>query len=113
VRIRYVLALMVAGLLMAAGVANAQTTTEPLSDYTSTTPTATTPTATSESAPANQKATPTASVAPSVASQPAGTAPSALAFTGAEPLLIIVLGLGLAGGAVTLLLRDRRRTEGR
>jgi LPXTG-motif cell wall-anchored protein len=45
-----------------------------------------------------------------VAAQPAGTAPSTLAFTGADPLLLIVLGLGLAGGTAALLMRDRRRS---
>jgi hypothetical protein len=109
VRIRTVLALMVAGLLFATGVAAAQdTTTEPLSDYTTTTPTVTTP---AESAPAAEDDE--SDVAPSVASQPAANAPSQLAFTGAEPLLLIALGLGLAGGACVLLLRDRRRTGGR
>jgi hypothetical protein len=120
VRIRFVLALMVAGLLFAAGIASAQdTTTTPLSDYTTTTPTVTTPkttttttttthTTTSQSSPSvagnEQNGT-----APTVAAQPAGSAPSNLAFTGAEPLLLILLGLGLAGGTGVLLVRERRR----
>jgi LPXTG-motif cell wall-anchored protein len=101
---------MVAGLLCAAGVASAQNTTttdESLSGYTNTT--------TAESAPAKPAPSPsgeeTTSVAPSVAAQPAGTAPSKLAFTGAEPLLLIVLGLALAGGTATFLVRDRRRSQ--
>jgi carbohydrate-binding DOMON domain-containing protein len=106
VRIRFALALMVAGLLCAAGVASAQnTTTEPLSGYTNTT---TSQSTTTESAPSTDEAT---SVAPSVAAQPAGSAPAKLAFTGAEPLLLIVLGLALAGGTATFLVRDRRRSQ--
>jgi hypothetical protein len=116
VRIRFALALMIAGLLLAAGIASAQsttpTTTQPLSDYTSTTPTVTTPkTQTTAPQPAVQ-GTSGSGVTPSVAAQPAGTAPSTLAFTGADPLLLIVLGLGLAGGTAALLVRDRRRTTG-
>jgi hypothetical protein len=105
-RIRFILALMVAGILFAAGIASAQeTTTEPLSGYTNTTPTVTTKGTTTQEAPAEPEST----VTPSVAAQPAGSAPSQLAFTGAEPLLLIVLGLGLAGGTGALLVRDRRR----
>jgi hypothetical protein len=111
VRIRFIVALMVAGVLSAVGVASAQnTTTEPLSGYTNTTPTATTPTTTpTETTPSTQGES-QSSVAPSVAAQPAGAAPSQLAFTGAEPLLLIALGLGIAGGTGALLLRDRRRS---
>jgi hypothetical protein len=125
VRIRFVLALMVAGLLCAAGMASAQTTTTntTTSDYTSTVPTttATTPktttsqgttTSAAPSAPATQGQS-QGSVAPTVAAQPAGSAPSSLAFTGAEPLLLIIAGLGLAGGTATLLVRDRRRSQDR
>jgi hypothetical protein len=115
VRIRFALALMVAGLLCAAGVASAQdTTTEPLSGYTNTTqstvtqPQTTTSEGQSEPATAGQEES---SVAPSVAAQPAGTAPESLAFTGAEPLLLIALGLALAGGTATFLVRDRRRSQ--
>jgi hypothetical protein len=128
VRIRFVLALMVAGLLCAVGIASAQTTTDTTtSGYTSTVPTtpagtttsgytAPTPTATNQGSP-----TPTAttqgqtqsSVTPNVAAQPAGSAPSSLAFTGAEPLLLILVGLGLAGGTAALLVRDRRRSQDR
>jgi hypothetical protein len=117
VRIRFALALMVAGLLCAAGVASAQdtntTATDPVSGYTNTTTqqaTTPTPTQTTESAPAAQGEEGT-SVAPSVAAQPAGTAPQSLAFTGAEPLVLIVLGLALAGGTATFLVRDRRRSQ--
>jgi len=119
VRIRFALALMVAGLLCAAGVASAQdtntTATDPTSGYTNTstqqaTTTTTTPTQTTESAPAAQGEEGT-SVAPSVAAQPAGTAPQSLAFTGAEPLLLIVLGLAVAGGTATFIVRDRRRSQ--
>jgi hypothetical protein len=125
VRIRFILALMAAGILCAAGVASAQTTTntDTLSDYTSTstTPTATIEqpkttsgqgTTTSAPAPATQGQS-QSSVAPTVAAQPAGSAPSTLAFTGAEPLLLIIAGLALAGGTATLLVRDRRRSEDR
>jgi hypothetical protein len=116
VRIRFALALMVAGLLCAAGVASAQdtTTNESLSGYTNTTQsTVTQPeTTTSEgqSVPATEGQE-ESSVAPSVAAQPAGSAPSSLAFTGAEPLLLIALGLALAGGTATFLVRDRRRSQ--
>jgi LPXTG-motif cell wall-anchored protein len=111
VRIRFVLALMIAGLLCAAGVASAQTTTtEPLSGYTNTTPTTTTQTTTQGVAPATEGQS---EVAPSVAAQPAGNAPSRLAFTGAQPLVLIIAGLALAGGTATLLVRDRRRSQDR
>jgi hypothetical protein len=115
VRIRFALALMVAGLLCAAGVASAQSTnttaTDPTSGYTNTTTQqSTTPAQTTESAPAAQGEEGT-SVAPSVAAQPAGTAPQSLAFTGAEPLLLLALGLALAGGTATFLVRDRRRSQ--
>jgi LPXTG-motif cell wall-anchored protein len=117
VRIRFVLALMVAGLLCAAGVASAQqTTTEPLSDYTTSTPTTTTKTTTGQGTTTTKPATQgqsQSSVAPTVAAQPAGSAPSTLAFTGAEPLLLIIAGLALAGGTAALLVRDRRRSEDR
>jgi carbohydrate-binding DOMON domain-containing protein len=117
VRFRFALALMVAGMLFAAGIASAQsTTTEPLSGYTNTTPTETTPTTeTNETAPTKTTGTTTdaTSVAPSVAAQPAGTAPDSLAFTGGEPLLLIVLGLAIAGGTATFLVRDRRRSQNR
>jgi hypothetical protein len=114
VRFRFALALMVAGLLCAAGVASAQnTTTDPsLSGYTNTSTTQSTvtqPETTSKPAPA--PAGQEESVAPSVAAQPAGSAPEQLAFTGAEPLLLIVLGLALAGGTATFLVRDRRRSQ--
>jgi hypothetical protein len=113
VRFRLALALMVAGLLCAAGVASAQdTSTEPLSSYTNTTPAATTPKKTpkAENKPstAGQEES---SVAPTVAAQPAGEAPSNLAFTGGEPLLLIALGLAVAGGTATFLVRDRRRSQ--
>jgi hypothetical protein len=107
VRFRFALAVMVAGMLFAAGIASAQsTTTEPLSGYTNTTTTkteTTAPTQTTAPAAAGQEAD---SVAPSVAAQ---SAPSSLAFTGGEPLLLIALGIALAGGTATLLVRDRRR----
>ena len=120
-RISYVLALMVTGVLAAAGIASAQsTTTEPLSDYT--TP-VTTPKSTPKSTPKTTEsqgsapsgagevaADQTNAVAPAVAAQPAGNAPSQLAFTGAEPLLLIALGLALAGGTAFLLVRERRRS---
>jgi hypothetical protein len=113
VRFRFALAVMVAGMLFAAGIASAQSTTqtstdESLSGYTNTSTTKTqkvAPTATSAPAPATegQEAD---SVAPAVAAQ---SAPDNLAFTGGEPLLLIALGLALAGGTATLLVRDRRR----
>jgi hypothetical protein len=109
VRFRFALAVMVAGMLFAAGIASAQSTTttpESLSGYTNTSTTKTQvvkPTKTTAPATAGQEAN---SVAPSVAAQ---SAPSGLAFTGGEPLLLIALGLALAGGTATLLVRDRRR----
>ena len=107
VRFRFALAVMVAGMLFAASIASAQsTTTEPLSGYTNTTTTETqkaTPTQTTAPATEGQEEN---SVAPSVAAQ---SAPDNLAFTGGEPLLLIALGLALAGGTATLLVRDRRR----
>ncbi|HWH96059.1 MAG TPA: hypothetical protein VNT03_19505 [Baekduia sp.] len=110
-RFRFALALMVAGMLFAAGIASAQsTTTEPLSDYT--TPTETQGTQTTEATETTSPATEgqeESSVAPSVAAQPAGSAPSSLAFTGGEPLLLIIAGLAITGGTVALLMRDRRR----
>lgn len=108
VRFRSALAVMAAGMLLSAGTASAQsTTTEPLSDYTNTTTTET-----QQAAPTQETPAPAAegqeenSVAPSVAAQ---SAPDNLAFTGGEPLLLIALGLALAGGTATLLVRDRRR----
>src|SRR3954465_15573243 len=99
-------------MLLPAGVASAQdTTTEPLSDYTTTTPTVTTPTATTPPAGAVGGEEESNDTTPTVGSQPAGNAPSSLAFTGAEPLLLIALGLGLAGGTAALLVRERRRSD--
>ena len=111
VRFRFALAVMVAGMLFAAGIASAQSTTqtstdESLSGYTNTSTTKTqsvAPTKTSAPAAEGQEEN---SVAPSVAAQ---SAPSNLAFTGGEPLLLIALGLALCGGTATLLVRDRRR----
>jgi hypothetical protein len=114
VRFRIALALMVAGLLFAAGIASAQTTTTDTttSGYTDTTsqttevaPTRTT--RTTQSAPATEGQS-QSSAAPSVAAQ---QAPSSLAFTGGEPLLFIFAGLAIAGGTATLLVRDRRRSD--
>ena len=111
-RVRSILAVLVAGMLLAAGVASAQdTTTEPLSDYTTTTPTVTTPPETPAAGVGGEEESNSGSNAPAVASQPAGSAPSSLAFTGADPLLLIALGLGVAGGATVLLVRDRRRSN--
>ena len=108
-RVRSIIALLVAGMLLAAGVASAQdTTTEPLSDYTTTTPTVTTPTTPTSTVGGETQTTETT---PNVASQSAGNAPSSLAFTGADPLLLIALGLGLAGGTTALLVRERRRSS--
>jgi hypothetical protein len=109
VRFRFALALMVAGMLVSAGIASAQsTTTEPLSGYTNTTQTQTTaPTTTAKPDTAGSGS----GVAPSVAAQPAGDAPDTLAFTGGEPLLLIIAGLAIAGGTATLLVRDRRRSN--
>lgn len=109
VRFRLALAVMVVGMLFAAGIASAQsTTTEPLSGYTNTSTTETqkaAPTKTTAPATEGQEEN---SVAPSVAAQ---SAPDNLAFTGGEPLLLIALGLALAGGTATLLVRDRRRSS--
>lgn len=111
-RLRFALALMVAGMLFAAGIASAQSTTttntDTLSGYTNTTTAETVSTTKSKPAPAvNDEA----QAAPAVAAQPAGSAPSNLAFTGGDPLLLIVLGIALAGGTATLLLRDRGRSS--
>jgi carbohydrate-binding DOMON domain-containing protein len=112
VRFRFALAVMVAGMLFAAGIASAQSTTQTstddLSGYSKTTTTKTqavSPTATTAPATEGQEEN---SVAPSVAAQ---SAPSNLAFTGGEPLLLIALGLALCGGTATLLVRDRRRSS--
>jgi hypothetical protein len=112
VRFRFALAVMVAGMLFAAGIASAQSTTQTstddLSGYSKTTTTKTqavAPTSTAAPAAEGQEEN---SVAPSVAAQ---SAPSNLAFTGGEPLLLIALGLALCGGTATLLVRDRRRSS--
>jgi hypothetical protein len=112
VRFRFALAVMVAGMLFAAGIASAQSTTQTstddLSGYSKTTTTKTQAVApTSTAAPATEGQEEN-SVAPSVAAQ---SAPSNLAFTGGEPLLLIALGLALCGGTATLLVRDRRRSS--
>lgn len=112
-RIRFALALMVAGMLFAAGIASAQsTTTEPLSGYTNTTPTETQKTTeeTQTTAPETE-ADEEDSVAPTVAAQTTASAPDSLAFTGGEPLLLIILGLALTGGTAALLVRERRRGQ--
>jgi LPXTG-motif cell wall-anchored protein len=46
------------------------------------------------------------------ASSTASTAPRKLAHTGAQPLLLILFGLGMAGGALLIRrrLRDRPRS---
>ena len=108
VRFRFALVVMVAGMLFAAGIASAQsTTTEPLSGYTNTTTTETQTTKDDTETPAPAaKGEEEDSVAPSVAAQ---SAPDNLAFTGGEPLLLIALGLVLVGGTATVLVRDRRR----
>jgi hypothetical protein len=114
VRFRFALAVMVAGMLFAAGIASAQSTTqtstdESLSGYTNTSTTKTQvvkPTQTAAPAAPAAEGQEENSVAPSVAAQ---SAPDNLAFTGGEPLLLIALGLALAGGTATLLVRDRRR----
>lgn len=113
-RLRLLLSLTVA-MFTLTGTALAQDT-DPTSGYTTTTPAATTPTTTTEGQ--GNKAPETAgeeqsSAVPQVAAQPAGSAPSKLAFTGAEPLLLILGGMVLAGGAMTLLVRDRRATQDR
>ena len=112
-RFRFALALMVAGMLFAAGIASAQsTTTEPLSGYTNTTPTETQATTeeTQTTAP-EAEADEEDSVAPTVAAQTTASAPDSLAFTGGEPLLLIAFGLALTGGTVALLVRERRRGQ--
>jgi hypothetical protein len=109
VRFRLALAVMVAGMLFAAGIASAQsTTTEPLSGYTNTSTTETQKAAPTETTAPAAEGQEENSVAPSVAAQ---SAPDNLAFTGGEPLLLIALGLALAGGTATLLVRDRRRSS--
>ncbi len=109
VRFRLALAVMVVGMLFAAGIASAQsTTTEPLSGYTNTSTTETQKAAPTETTAPATEGQEENSVAPSVAAQ---SAPDNLAFTGGEPLLLIALGLALAGGTATLLVRDRRRSS--
>jgi hypothetical protein len=110
VRFRLLVAVMVAGLLSVTGIASAQDTTT--GSYTTSVPSATQPT----SAQGKTTKTPTvaseqSNAAPAVAAQPAGSAPSNLAFTGAEPIAFILFGFALAGTAVMLLVRDRRRTS--
>jgi hypothetical protein len=112
VRFRLALAVMVAGMLFAAGIASAQTTTDPTSGYTNTVGTETQPTQTTEDTETTSPTTEAQeedSTAPTVAAQPAGSAPESLAFTGGEPLLLIALGLALTGGTAVLLIRERRR----
>jgi carbohydrate-binding DOMON domain-containing protein len=118
VRFRFALALMVAGMLFAAGIASAQSTTttgtstEPLSDYTTTTTqTQSTTTQDTQTVSPTTEADEEDSVAPTVAAQTTASAPNSLAFTGGEPLLLIALGLALSGGTVALLVRERRRGE--
>jgi hypothetical protein len=114
VRFRFALAVMVAGLLFAAGIASAQTTTTDTttSGYTDTTSSTTEvkPTTTSKTTTARPKTEgqTQSAAAPAVAAQ---QAPSNLAFTGGEPLLFIFAGLAIAGGTATLLVRDRRRNQ--
>jgi hypothetical protein len=111
VRFRFVIALVVA-MLSLSGIAFAQTSEDPTSGYTTTTPTTpaeTTPTEEPEAEGEEQSGS-----VPEVAAQPAGEAPRRLAFTGAEPILFILGGMVVAGTATTLLVRDRRRaTQGR
>lgn len=112
-RFRIALALMVATMLFAAGIASAQTTTdEDTSGYTNTTKTSQTTTSkpTQTTSPTTE-ADEEDSVAPTVAAQTTASAPSNLAFTGGEPLLLIALGLALTGGTAVLLVRERRRGE--
>lgn len=116
-RFRIALAVMVAALMLTAGIASAQSTTDTTtSGYTDTTSSTTevTPTSTTEGTTTAARPTPAtegqsqSSAAPSVAAQ---QAPSSLAFTGGEPLLFIFAGLAIAGGTATLLVRDRRRNQ--
>jgi hypothetical protein len=118
VRFRFALALMVASMLFAAGIASAQTTTDDTSGYTNPTTTQSTQTTTTTAKPTpTQTVSPTTeadeenSVAPTVAAQTTASAPSGLAFTGGEPLLLIAFGLALTGGTALLLVRERRRGE--
>lgn len=113
-----ILAVLLSGLLLSPAAASAQQTTESLGTYTTTTEGGTyTTTTQGETAPQGEAgAGDEGAVAPENASgtapaaaQEAGTAPERLAFTGAEPVLLIAFGMLLAGGAVVLLRRDRRR----
>lgn len=111
-RFRFALAVMVAGMLFAAGIASAQsTTTDPTSGYTNTTKTETQKDTPTQTTSPTTEADEESSAAPTVAAQSTGSAPSNLAFTGGEPLLLIVLGLALTGGTALLLVRERRRGE--
>lgn len=113
------------------------TTTTPLGDYTSTVPTSTTPgdytqTVPQATAPTQTQTqttpsqqpgqdnssgtTPQSGVAPdtaagtspNVAAAPTGSTPKALAFTGFNPLPLLVVGLLLVGAGAFVQLRRRR-----
>ncbi|MEA2304540.1 MAG: hypothetical protein QOH43_1820 [Solirubrobacteraceae bacterium] len=98
------------------------TTTTP-GDYTQTVPTTTTPAATpttpssstpsadnsSGTTPQSQAAPETAAGAsPNVAAAPTGTTPDQLAFTGFDPLPLLVVGLLLVGTGAFVQFRRRR-----
>jgi hypothetical protein len=111
VRFRFALVLMVASMLFAAGIASAQTTTDDTSGYQKTTTNESTTVTPTQTVSPTTEADEEDSVAPSVAAQTTGSAPSSLAFTGGEPLLLIAFGLALTGGTALLLVRERRRGE--
>jgi LPXTG-motif cell wall-anchored protein len=114
------------------------TTTTPLGNYTSTVPTSTTPgdytqTVPTATTPAQVQTTPTTTTStpsaqnnsattpqseaapqtatgtsPNVAAAPTGTTPKALAFTGFNPLPLLIVGLLLVGAGAFVQLRRRR-----
>jgi len=114
------------------GIALAQdpstTTTDTLSGYTSTLPTVTTPPTTTTTTPAEEPTpTPTTTsevagevesggdepttdgaAAPASSVTPPQSTPATLAFTGADAILLLLLGATLAGSALWLLRRGDR-----
>ena len=103
------LAVLALGALSAAGPVLAQSTTDTTGGYTNTTTTST------SSVPTEPPTTTTNAVAPTsdVDATPPAAAPSQLAFTGANAVWIILLGVGLAAVATTLLVVDRRSRHSR
>jgi hypothetical protein len=113
-------AVLVTGALLAAGPVLAQsTTTTPASTSGSTTGSTTdygnTQTVTTSTPTTSVPNDTQTGVSPSstVSATPTASAPTSLAFTGANALWIILLGAGLAAVAGTLLFVDRRSRRNR